>query len=62
MPMKKNSPYLYSMLCYLYSKKLPCNFVSLSFFYPDFTVGPGISPDLPFGWRALPPVWNFTKP
>ena len=32
------------------------------FFHPDFTVGSGISPDRPFGSRALPPVGNHTLP
>jgi hypothetical protein len=30
--------------------------------HPDFTVGPGMSPGLPKGSRALPPVGNFTQP
>jgi len=32
---------------------------SLAFSHPDYTVGPGISPDLPpSGSRALPPIGN----
>ena len=32
------------------------------FFHPDYTVGPGITPDLPEGSRTLPPVGNHTLP
>ena len=34
----------------------------LLFSFICFTVGPGISPGLPKGSRALPPVGNFTQP
>ena len=33
-----------------------------SSFYPDYTVGLGVSPSLPFGPRAVPPVGNHTPP
>jgi len=36
--------------------------VSILFSHPDFTVGSGNDPDLPFGSRALPPVRNYTYP
>ena len=36
--------------------------IHIIFFHPDFTVGSGISPDLPFGSRALPPVGTCTLP
>jgi len=32
------------------------------FFHPDYTVGFGVSPNQPFGSRALPPVGTFTLP
>jgi hypothetical protein len=32
------------------------------FYHPDYTVGSGVSPNQPFGSRALPPVRNFTCP
>ena len=37
--------------------------MQITFFsHPDCTVGSGISPDRPFGSRALPPVGNRTLP
>lgn len=32
------------------------------FFHPDFTVGFGVTPNQPYGSRAIPPVGNFTLP
>jgi hypothetical protein len=41
---------------------LPMLFALSIFFHPDCTVGLGVSPNLPYGSRALPPVGNFTLP